>query len=312
MKNPFSFGKFATILLVCTAVLSTGICVYVHKLDRTIAREICTYLQEFASQDARHIEMQIEEDLDTLQAMATALEVFEPSREKVEEFLSAQRPRHYFKNIAFVNLQGHAWLDNGEQLDVSQRIHFKRALAGQPNISVRLADPLDGQPILVEAVPVKQGGKIKGILMATRSTASFGRMLDMESFGGEGYSLLVNTAGDKVIESFHPNAVSGLYNIFNMPDDPNHRLEQQVRADFAAHKKGVINYGSEARGELYIAYQPLSINDWYLIAVVPSQHSSALTRYFVTLLLVLCILIAVFGMMLGAYVWHAWPSMKEE
>ena len=118
-------------------------------------------------------------------------------------------------------------------------------------------------------------------------------MLDMQSFGGEGYSLIVDSNGDKVVESFHKNAISGLYNIFDMPDDPDHQLRDQVIKDFNAGKSGVVKYHSAKRGVLYISYQPLGINNWYLIAVVPEQHIAKVTETFVTMLPVLCLLIAV-------------------
>lgn len=312
MNHTFSFAKFATIILICMTVLSTGIFMYVQTLNSTLEKETISYLKEFAQQDARHIEMQVSEDLEVLKSIALAINVFEPTDEKIIELLHEESQQHLFKNLEFVWPDGTAHLDNNSFLILADEPHFQKALKGLPNISTRLKDFLDNASILVEAVPVFRNDQIFGVLMGTRRTEDFARTLDMESFSGDGYSLLVEADGDKVIESFHKNAISGLYNIFDMPADPDHELRELVMQDFREGKSGFVKYQSKTRGLLYISYQPLHINDWFLISVVPAQHLNALTRHFVTLLLVLCILIAVSGMIIGGYVHSSWEFLQEE
>ena len=133
----------------------------------------------------------------------------------------------------------------------------------------------------------------------------------MQSFGGEGYSLIVDSNGDKVVESFHKNAISGLYNIFDMPDDPDHKLRDQVLKDFNARKSGIVKYTSAKRGTLYISYQPLGINNWYLVSVVPEEHITKITNTFITLLPALCLLIALAALLLGAYLRYIWPNLRQ-
>ncbi len=312
MKKTFSFFQFAVVLLVCSAIVSTGIWLYVARLSAASSREATLALQEFAAQDARHIEMQVAEDLALLSSLAASLSILpNPTEKELLLFLQTERTQNHFKNVEFVRPDGLARLDTGKILDLSQEKHFQKALAGTPNISPRLQDVVDGAQILVEAAPVIREGKPIGVLMATRNTASFAKLLDMQSFSGNGYSLLVAANGDKVVESFHKNAISGLYNIFDMPDDPDHALRHQVLKDFSARKSGVVKYQSKQRGTLYISYQPLNINDWYLISVVPQKFVTQVTEHFITLLPLLCVLIAVASFCLGGYMWGIWPLLKQ-
>ena len=311
MEKNFSFGKFATILIICTTILSTGIFLYVHTLDTTLEQETFSYLSEFAAQDAHHIEIQVNEDLELLRAIASAIDIFAPENEEIAQLLENEKRQHVFKNLEFARPDGTSYLNEDPLLTYADKPYFQQAAKGLANISERLNDKKDNESILVESVPVFQKGQLIGVLMGTRRTADFAKTLAMESFTGEGYSLLVEADGDKVIESFHRNAVSGLFNIFDMPDDPDHALRELVMKDFQKGKGGTVKYVSKERGLLYISYQPLTINDWYLISVVPSQHLNALTRHFVTLLLLLCILIAVSGIVLGGYVWNAWQNLQE-
>lgn len=312
MEKKFSFLQFAAVLLACTALVSTGIWLYVNRLSTALGRETTLALQEFSAQDAKHIEMQVKEDLDLLSSIAASISILpEPTEEELLQLLQVERTQNHFKHMEFVRPDGVAQLDNGTVLDLSKENHFQQALEGTRNISPRLQDYVDNDSILVEATPITHQQKIIGVLMAARNTADFAQMLDMQSFNGNGYSLLVAANGDKVIESFHKDAISGLYNIFDMPDDPDHKLRQQVLQDFAARKSGVVKYQSKKRGTLYISYQPVGINDWYVISVVPEQFITQITQQFITLLPLLCVLIALAAFLLGGYMWYVWPLLKQ-
>ncbi len=312
MKKNFSFVQCAAVIIACTALVSTGIALYLNQLTKALSKETLLALKEFAAQDAKHIEMQVAEDLDLLSSIAIAIAHSPDNTEdSMYPLLQAERNHNHFKNMEFATIGGTAQLDNGQFLDISQEPHFQRALQGTPNISRRVPDLLDGENILVEAAPVRRDNNTLGVLLATRSTADFGKMLSMQSFDGAGYSLLVDSNGDKVVESFHKNAVSGLYNIFDMPDDPDHQLRHQVLQDFKHRKSGIVKYKSAKRGVLYISYQPLSVNDWYLIAVVPEKHIVKVTQALVTMLPILGIFIALAAFVLGAYMCYAWPTLRQ-
>ncbi len=313
MKKSFSFVQCAAVILLCTGLASTGIVWYVHQLNSKLKTETILILEEFAAQDARNVEMQVNEDLTLLSAIAASLGMYPNlTEQELINFLQVQRKQNHYKNLEFAKPDGTTTLDDGSFLELSQTRHFQKAMTGSANISNRGQDMLDRSNILVEAAPVKRNDEIIGVLMGTRNTAAFAKLLDMQSFGGMGYSLLVRANGDKVVESFHKNAVSGLYNIFDMPDDPDHALRHQVLTDFTSGKSGVITYHSKARGTLYISYQPLSINDWYLICVVPEEHIAKVTNNFVTLLPMICLLVSLAAFLLGLYLCQAWPALRQK
>lgn len=313
MKKSFSFPQCAAVVLICTGVLSVGISLYVNQLTHLLKKETILILTEFAAQDARNIEQQVNEDLHLLSSVAASLSFLpQPSPEELIRFLQIERQQNNYKNMEFVQPDGISRLDDGTFLELSKEPHFQKALAGTTNISQRVTDFLDGGNILVESAPVIHQDKIVGVLMGTRKTSDFAHMLDMQSFGGLGYSLLINADGDKIVESFHKNAISGLYNIFDIPSDPDHALRHQILQDFAARKSGVVTYNSKTRGTLYISYQPLSINDWYLISVVPQEHITQVTSSFVTILPMLCLLVALSAFILGAYLCYVWPAAREK
>lgn len=313
MNKKISFAQCATVLLTCTAIVSTAILLYVRQLTNALETETLQILREFANQDAQHIQAKVADDLGMLDAIATAMSILpDPTLENMTELLDTERKQNLFKNMEIGSTNGVTYLDNGKMINLAGMPHFELAVKGHAQISERVTDLIDGENILVESVPIKSNGKVIGVLMGTRSTAEFGKLLDMQSFGGEGYSLIVDANGDKVVESFHKNAISGLYNIFDMPDDPDHKLRDQVLKDFKARKSGIVKYQSIKRGVLYICYQPLDINSWYLISVVPEKHIAKVTVTFVTMLPLMCLMIAIAAFILGGYICYAWPTLRAE
>lgn len=312
MNKKFSFAQCAAVLLACTAIVSTAILLYVRQLTNTLETETLQILREFANQDVQHVQAQVRSDLETLAGIATAMSILpDPTLESMTELLETERKQNLFKNMELGSTNGVTYLDNGTMINLSGFPHFEKAVKGEAQISERVTDLIDGKNILVESVPIKHKGEVIGVLMGTRNTADFGKMMDMQSFGGEGYSLIVDSNGDKVVESFHKNAISGLYNIFDMPDDPDHQLRDQVIKDFNTRKSGIVKYSSAKRGTLYISYQPLGINNWYLISVVPREHITKVTNNFVTLLPMLCLMIALAALMLGIYLRYVWPNLRQ-
>ena len=313
METKFSFRRFVVIILVCACILSTGIFLYIRQLNQALHNETITYLQEVSEQGAMRIESQVLDDLEILQAIATAISASnEPTEESIKQLLRAERTSNRFKYMAFVYPDGFAVLHDDSFWKFSQEDFFQKALAGEANVSNRRIDAADGEGIITEAAPVYYDGQIIGVLMSGRSMRDYAKALDAHFFDGKGFALLVNESGDKVVESFHENAVPGLFNIFDTPDDPDHSLREQVQQAFKERRSGTIAHDSLKRGNLYVSYRPLSINDWIVMSVVPVDHIVHQTRNFVTMLGVLCVAIVLSIIIAGFFVWRMQRRYRDE
>lgn len=313
MENQFSFRRFVVIILVITCILSTAIFLYVRQLNKALQNETIAYLQEVSQQGAMRIESQVYDDLEILQAISTAISASnEPTEENIKQLLRAERTSNRFKYMAFVYPNGLAILHDDSFWKFSQEDFFQKALAGEPNVSNRRIDAADGEGIITEAAPVYFDGQIIGVLLSARPTQEYAKALDTNFFDGKGFALLVNENGDKVIESFHENAIPGLFNIFDTPDDPDHSLRAQVEQAFQERRAGTVFHDSLKRGDLYVSYRPLDINDWILITVVPATHITSQTRNFVTMLSVLCVAIVLSMFIAGFFVWRLQRRCRSE
>ena len=313
MTNQFSFRRFVIIVCVCTFIISSGIFLYVRQLNKALQSETIAYLEEVSQQGAMRIESQISDDLEILQAISTAISAYpDPSEENIKQLLRAERTSNRFKYMAFVRPDGLAILHDDSFWKFSQEDFFQKALAGEPNVSERRIDAADGQGILTEAAPVYFDGQIIGVLLSARSTSEYAKALDSRFFDGKGFALMVDEKGNKVVESFHENALPGVFNIFDASDDPDHSLRAQVEQAFLQRRSGTIIHDSLKRGDLFVSYRPLSINDWILITVVPANRITHQTRNFVTMLSVLCVAIVLCLFIAGFFVWRLQRNYRNE
>lgn len=313
MTDSLSFKKISAIILLCTAVLSTGIFLYVNQIERTLERNRTMYLEEVARQTTDEVETQIHNDLTLLRSIATAIEsLSKPTASHIDRLMKNESAINNFKRMGFVRPDGMAMLSDGLLLDISGEKHFQKAIAGEANISERITDSADGKDILVEAVPAHRNGKIIGVLFATRSVEEFAKELDTQSFRGEGYSAIVRATGDSVARAVHKNAVSQVVNIFNLPDDPRRQLAQSLREPMHQRQSGTVKYTSAEKGELHISYQPLNINDWYLLSVVPTAQMTHQINVLVWWLLGLCLLVVAAGLCAWGYIYFQQKKARRK
>lgn len=313
MTESLSFKKISAIILLCTAVLSTGIFLYVNQIERTLERNRTMYLEEVARQTTDEVETQIHNDLALLRSIATAIEAGpKPTAQSIDRLMKTETAINNFKRMGFVRPDGMAMLSDNLLLDLSGEEHVKKALTGEANVSERITDAADGKDILVEAVPARKNGKIIGVLFATRSVEEFAKELDTQSFRGEGYSALVRANGDSVARALHKNAISQVENIFNLPDDPQGQLARALKEPMQNRQSGTVKYTSAEKGELHISYQPLNINDWYLLSVVPTVQMTRQINALVWRLLGLCLAVVVAGLCAWGYIFIQQKKVRQK
>ena len=313
MTDSLSFKKISAIILLCTAVLSTGIFLYVNQIERTLERNRTMYLEEVARQTTDEVETQVFNDLALLRSIATAIEsLSKPTASHINRLMQNETAINNFKRMGFVRPDGMAMLSDNLLLDLSSEEHFQKALAGEANVSERITDAADGKDILVEAVPARKNGKIIGVLFATRSVEEFAKELDTQSFRGEGYSAIVRSNGDSVARALHKNAISQVENIFNMPDDPQGQLARALKEPMQNRQSGTVKYTSAEKGELHISYQPLNINDWYLLSVVPTVQMTRQINALVWRLLGLCLAVVAAGLCAWGYIFVQQKKARQK
>ena len=220
---------------------------YASTVRRILDEENTSYLQEVTQQEAAIIDTQVQGDISTLRRSPPYLEtIIRPACLPAGRWISWQdlQVQNGFKRMGIIYPDGTALTTDGGTYNFSDRGYFKKALAEISNISDTFADIVDGENINVYAVPVYSGNgaQVECVLFATISTAVFEDKISVSTFGGRGYSYVVDQAGNKIAASHHEDSIT-FDNILNLHgstvEDPNGEFPA-MQKNMAKGKSGVI------------------------------------------------------------------------
>src|SRR5690606_7185730 len=93
------------------------------------------------------------------------------------EVLRTESERRGFIRLSIADLDGISYSSDGKTLDVSDREHFKSAIAGEPNISDKIVSRHGDGDVVVQAVPMYYAGEIVGAVLATQSVEHIADMV---------------------------------------------------------------------------------------------------------------------------------------
>ncbi len=292
MKLSKPILRFLYVLSACVVLLGAGLGLYIYHLRAALQAELTTYLDEVAQRGVKILNTQIDGDMKSLQSAAAAIAVHPHDIEKHTwtDLLQEETKQNEFKRTAFIEPNGVAHLSDGFLLDLSHRDYFQQSLAGQTAVSDPLTDAVDqGRAIILSVPVITPQGKTLGVLMAAHPTELYGGLIASDSFGGQGYSLVMKSNGEKVAFSSSARTSPAQKNVFTTPGNEQFNRNKKLHEDLQAGRSGWVRFFHPEEGWLYVSYQPVGINDWYLLSVVPEKVAAQKTHDLLALSLILCL-----------------------
>ena len=112
----------------------------------------------------------------------------------------------YFESVFLVNSSGDAVAAGPKSyrnLQVGDRSYFQDAMKGEDAVSPALRSKVTDNPIFVVAVPVKQSGKVVGVLAGVLKIEALEAIVTKDiKIGASGYAYIINNKGTVIA---HPN-----------------------------------------------------------------------------------------------------------
>lgn len=288
-----------TVFIVIIFICVTG--AYIQKFDRTLREENRTRMEEITEHITAYIQSVVKDTQDSLKTAAAAAYVI-PDGERAA-FLGETASRHGFAYM------GYAWSDgifhsvetmgNG---DISGEDYYKEAMEGRPAVTGLVRHILKDRAVtgIMMAVPMKdQSGNVVGVLAGLLDASRLREALDIDSFGGEGYSYIIDVGGNIILR----NKSMDYDNFYKILD--NVRLDggvsaAQVRSGIASGGSGMLMY-SQFGVEQFAYYSPVGFNSWTVVNIVArdavAKKTSALSR---ELLMLSILVIIVFALLMAA------------
>lgn len=263
----FIFGLVMIILVTVSWLL------YARALKADFQNEIVSNLEEISMQGKSLLIKEINGKLEMLTEISRRVSFYEVGEyEKAAEMLAATAAENDFKRMGIITADGRTFTTDHAQISLEDRDYYKAGLKGESGISDPLVDRKGFGKINVYSVPVYHEGKITAVLFGTYDVNEMRRQLEISSFGGQGYTYIVNTAGECIVGSSNSYSYPDMVNIFSSiegGDTMNQKSAAVMREDFKNGLEGCVKFRHE--GVQYMYYRPIEINDWYLLTVTPAS-----------------------------------------
>lgn len=275
--NQFYFRLAGAAFIMVVLLFTLFAISYVHRFDRMLMEENKAHLDEIADHIVTYTQSVV---LDTENALHLAADtVILLSDEERAAFLQDTSGRLGFEYMGYAGPDGilHS-TEPGENDNISGDEAFQAALEGKSTVGGLERRILKDRVVsgIRMTVPILEGeirpsGALIAILDLTRLKAA----LEIDSFGGEGYSYIIDENGKLV---FH-NRSMGYNNFFtvlaNVEIQDGGDLEA-IRESVKAGCEGLIHY-DQLGTEQYAYYCPLGFNSWTVVNIVSKEAITANT-----------------------------------
>lgn len=263
--------KLAIILSVLLAIVCLGLGILSYTASsQAITEEASKLLIEIAVQSANTVESRINQEFKRLETLANMDLIKNPNypwEEKLPIF-EEERMRNGDISLDIMDINGDSHSTDGTQVNLSDREYFKKAIGGENFVSDPIVSKVDGSVIIVYAVPIKNEGRITGVLSTVRKGDDLDRVINDIVFGENGYAYMINGKGT-IIGHKNESLVLEMKNV-NEEAEKDKNLQSLAEAHnfMVEGKEGYCTYTYEGVKRIQ-GYAPIKDRQWYVAVTAP-------------------------------------------
>lgn len=285
---------FITIAYIVLAATLPITLLFSNFVGSSLNSHIKHTIENAATLCAEMIERQYKSDILLLESlamrMATALE--ENPEEGISRMVSTAE-RYGMMRIAFSTPDGNTISTDGATMNLKGVDNFERAMAGEVLLTATIQDEAGSGDINVYSAPVYSAAtnELLGVLSTVYYSDVFREMLSATAFDGEGYTYIIDSQGNVVINSNHHNAIVGLENVFTHLEQYSQNKEDITGVQYSIKKKQSCFFEMYSdSGTRYAVSLPMAINDWFVLSVVPKNVAEVTKNNVMYSVLVYCLI----------------------
>lgn len=261
---------------------------------------------------AEMIERQYNSDMLMLEGLAVRMATsFEEDPVLAMERLVSTAERYGMKRISFSFPDGSTLATDNVEMDLTGIDNFERAIKGERLLTTVIPDVSDGSMVNIYSLPVYQGetGELLGVMSAVYYSEMFENLLAASSFDGEGYTYIIDSEGNVVINSHHSNAIQNLTNLFQYMEAHKGKALASLKASLSSDGEGFVEIDRDKSEDLFAYYKKLGISNWYVFSVVPKSVAENTKVAVMSSVLVYCIVVSWIAVFVVLSIRHV---MKEK
>lgn len=272
-------------LIVVGTIVAYLCAYYVDTLRRTMQAETEGYLSEVSQHISSLIDYKVESTFRTLGSVAENCAKMQGDQERMFAYLQSIQEQYGYYRMSIVDREGQSKTTDGYEVDMSYLESIQRSLGGAQTLSGYLSSPIDQEELIIYATPIYKEEQVIALLTAMVTKETLSAFLSEESFGGSGYSIVVNRSGSFIATANHEDASEigiheNLFWFLLQNGQSEGGALRQMREDMQQGKSGTLYYGLDGAKKILV-YSPLQIEDWYLLAIVPEKVAHEQTTSFI-------------------------------
>lgn len=251
---------------------------------------------------------------EVVETIAARPEIMSMDFDTMVPVLLKEQERLGLDRFLIVDTNGMATSTEGDPLDVSNEIYFKKAMDGITYVT----DPFYGEvskKMVVDVVtPIKDtSGNIKGVLLAVVDGTSLNELVANFKIGKTGYAYLLNKEGTIIA---HPKKdyIINRKNIIKNDENGKYKELAKLHQNIIGSEKGFKNYGQE-KEQKFLSYESVPDTDWKLIFVAPYaevfKDVKTLKKVFSLLTLAFVLLGIFFSIFVSKYIKNPLAKIKS-
>lgn len=312
MKRIKIRGIHVVVVVWALLILTMAILQCQRKIRAELQIQMQENVRDVATQNAVTLEEEIVDKQNLLKSMAGELKYYtDGNPEEILDVLKPFTDIYKFKRIGFCYPNGNTYTTDGFAADLSFREFFKEGMKGKSYITATMLDTIGRKEqinVFSEPVYDQKNKKVAGVIFATYQTEKFQELISIDSFGGEGYSYLVQSDGAIVAEPVQSELGirKNILSYINTADSANRKTVRKIRKDMLTEKSGYASF--RVKGEKYAYYAPVHCTfeekPCYMLTVVSAKvltkRISPVLQYINTLLIIIAVVI---GTMILGYLY---------
>lgn len=289
--------------LVLIVSLSIGFIGYIYSYN-VLLKSHEESMQVLATEGAKRVQAVTNTRLQVLYELANSETVYTMDWAKQKQSLTDDVDRLGYLDMAVVLSDGTAmYVKSGESTNLGDREYIKKAMNGESNISNVIISKVTGTPVLMDAAPIKSGGKVVGVLIGRRDGAALSDITDELGIGDRGYAFILGS--DSTFYS-HPNRDLVLNQIKVFDDIETNGALKPFGLELkklGLNNSGVLQYEYNAEDRI-MALAPVPGTNWTLAI---GNYTSEALQDLVNLrnfILIATAVVLLFGIFAGLIVGH--------
>ena len=262
---------FVALIFICVGFSYRGI-------SQNLRRAADATMLDTADENAAMLQLTLESRFTLIDNVGEKIAENPENAQDILTYLGQYANGYGFRRLCYMDSKGWTITSDGKRGDFSFRPYFQRGMAGQYSITGEINDRLDtGQSVHVMSAPVRdpQTREIIGVMLADYTPEAFYKMMDVESFGGEGRGCIIESTGDILVASSSTKlAVTGnLLEEMARLSSSGAQDAEQLRQILSGEQTGESHvFGT---GELRFSCRPIENyceNDtWYLVMIMSAD-----------------------------------------